>query len=270
MRATEVTLSINNLPKFAAYREVLTAWRKYHPVSFIEVLWDNFCHVEPSRLRSILEGLAPRVSLHIMHSRFLHLSEERFGLFLNHLAKHVQVLQPLYVSDHIGNFVHKGIALLTPAEHDYGRASSIRQRVIRYQETIKRPLLLENYASTEQRGKGQVDFFAWLVAETSCELLFDVSNAVVAEANHILPVSAWLPLLQHQSVRCHAGGYAKSPTTGLFHDTHNAPVSNATLQAWRKLQDRVRVQSLVLERDYNFNIGSVMQDLHRLVSRGEG
>lgn len=128
---TEVTISINNLREFSTYREALRT-AGLQP-GFVEILWDNYCHIDPHALATMLAEVSPRVALHIMWSRFLELDEEALCDYLGRLRRHVEVLRPVYVSDHLCRFRIGAFFLAAPLELDYTDLGHVRERVLRYQ-----------------------------------------------------------------------------------------------------------------------------------------
>ena len=107
----------------------------------------------------------------------------------------------------------------------------------------------------------QVDFFDALSSLTGCGVLFDVSNAVVAELNGCLGTYAWLTYLKGKSVHCHMGSYRFNPRTGMYHDTHNESPSPESLELLRLLADQGSVESLCYERDYDKTPANAEDDL---------
>lgn len=261
-----VTISVNSMALFDRYEETFRLCGKNFAPPFVEILWDNYCHIAPKQLRDWLQRFAPRVALHIMHSRYLYCSDEKFCNYLRLLTEHVRVLNPLYVSDHVANFRMSGVHLLTPAEYDYELTPRLIERLHRYQEAIGQPLLLENYASTDAAGARQVDFFAEVMGRVGCDILFDISNAAIAEANKVLSAQAWTSLLSDRLLHCHIGGYSLGSTTGLLHDSHNAPISALSSRVLRETCTVADVQSVCLERDYNFEEVSVAEDINLIAS----
>lgn len=268
---TEVTLSINNLTDFDLYAEALARAGRRGRVPFVEILWDNYLHLSPKQLAETLEPVADRVALHIMWSGFVHSDEERLERVLERLAEHVDVLQPLYVSDHLTRTIRHGRYLTPPEDLDYERdRDRTCERVLRYQERIGCPLLLENQASEGPEGRGQADFATEIVRRTGCGLLFDVSNAIVAESNDGDPFSAWLPALAQGPVRAHVGGYRPDEEDGHLRDSHGDPLSPATMHAVQMLSASGGLRSICLERESNKTVDAIAEELLRLDAATHG
>ena len=103
---------------------------------FIEILWDNYCHLDPEELGSWLTSVAPEISLHIMWSRFLERSEEELDAVLVRLAEHVRVLKPVRVSDHLCQFVVDGVLLGHGVELLPSSLDCVAWRIDRYQSAM--------------------------------------------------------------------------------------------------------------------------------------
>jgi uncharacterized protein len=260
---TELTLSVTSLSEFdLAATTVAEAGLGKLPC--IEILWDNYCHLDPYALVEFLDRFSDRRSLHVMWSRFLERDEVALECYLRRLREHVRVLAPFAVSDHLCRFVADDVHLLIPQEHDYTNLDHVCERVARYQDAIGQPLLIENYASTQLTATRQIEFLEQLIARTGCGILFDVSNAVVGECNQLGSVDCWMQWLADREVRVHVGSYAYNANSGLYHDTHNADVCPRTEQYLAELATRARVMSVCYERDYNKVVAAMANDLRRI------
>jgi uncharacterized protein (UPF0276 family) len=263
---TIVTISINNLNEYALYESALAKAKLDPP--FVEILWDNFCHLDASALAEQVQAFAPRVALHIMWSRFLELDDQDWRRYRERLAAHVDALSPLYVSDHLCRFKHNDIHLGIPLEWDNTDPALVRKRVEQYQDAIGMPLLLENYASTEPHGRHQVEFLLSLRAQTGAGILFDISNARVAAKNGIRVFDDWVTALRnYPDLRCHVGSFAYDPSTALFHDTHDRDIGEETEADLENLLRSVSVASICYERDHDKRVEAMVCDIKRLSSR---
>lgn len=262
---TEVTLSVNNLTDVDIYTEALSQVHTDGRPPFVELLWDNYLHVPAQELRQMFEPVAERIALHVMWTGFVHTDLARLDRILDRLAEHIDVLQPLYVSDHLLRIVDDGRYLSPPQDLRYDDVlTQTCERVQRYQERIGQRLLLENLASGGPSGLGQAQFAAEVVRRTGAGLLFDVSNAIVAETNGGDPLSAWLPALSAGPVRSHVGGYRRDEPGGPLRDSHGDPLSSDTLRAVEVLARSGCLQSVCLEREFDKSSAAVAEDLRRI------
>jgi uncharacterized protein (UPF0276 family) len=257
----DVSLSLNNLSDFPLYADALERSGLPEELPFVEILWDNYCHLNPEALLQYVSPFSAHLSLHVMTSKFLERSEEEFDEYLDLLAEHVRFIKPIRVSDHLARFRLNDLNLIIPQEYSYMDVDAVCARIDRYQERLRMPLLLENYASTEEVGKGQIDFFDQIMSRTGCGVLFDVSNAVLAELNEVTPLLEWLSLLAGRPLHCHVGGYAFNEKTQRYHDTHNSDLSHETAVALELLVQQCDIKSVCYERDYRKSVESLRRDL---------
>jgi uncharacterized protein (UPF0276 family) len=258
---TEISFSANNLGDFPLYDAVRAERGMSAPLPFVEVLWDNYCHLEPEELADLLAPLSGRVSFHVMMSKWLQRAPGELAGFLRQLGRHVRVVRPVRVSDHLARFRIGNLNTQLPLEHGYRGIDRACERVRRYQDAIDQPLLVENYASTDASGRHQLEFMGELMSRTGCGVLFDVSNAVVADLNGITPVADWIAVLAGLPVDAHVGGYRLGKAGDLYHDTHDQPISHETASALRALLATADVRSICYERDYNKDVASLSGDL---------
>jgi uncharacterized protein (UPF0276 family) len=257
-----ITLSAGSLADFGQTAEALRA-AELAPEA-IEILWDNFCALDPARLADDLAALADRVMVHVMWSRYLELDEAAFVAYLARLRAHVDVLRPLAVSDHLCRFQFGGAFVGSGQERDYDDLAFTCERVARYQDAIGTQLLVENTASSEHPAAMQIDFVAELQARTGCGILFDISNAVVGELNGFGNVAEWLPLIAGRTIRCHVGSYSRDGEHWV--DSHDADVGAATEAAIALVSRAARIESITYERDANRSAAAIAADLRRIGS----
>jgi uncharacterized protein (UPF0276 family) len=226
--------------------------------NFCELLIDNFLHLAPETVREAV-GDVP-LGFHIMNSRFLEQEPDILTPMATRLRYLIEELEPLYVSDHLGHFSHQGRRLPMVLELDYeAEYAATAERVKRWQDLLGQRLYVENFPSLFPAGRGQAAFYARLLAETGAGLLFDLSNAVVAERNGGLAASAWLPLAA-ATTHFHVAGYTyenASPPVTL--DTHDTNVSEESL-AFVALAGRTAA-TVTVERDANITEASWLEDL---------
>ncbi len=263
-RPPELTLSINNLGDFELAASAIAEAGLGERLPLIEILWDNYCALDPEKLAAYLFRFSDNVSLHIMWSRFLEVDDDTLDAYLRRLRAHVAVLRPCAVSDHLCRFSSGPLHLVFGQELGYDRLDHACARVDRYQRAIGMPLLVENAASIEYPAEIQREFIDRLVARTGCGILFDVSNAVVGELNRQGAVEPWIEFLRGRELRCHVGSYALEEKTGLVQDTHSTAVTPETERALRLLTQATRVHSICYERDYNKTASAIAADLVRI------
>jgi uncharacterized protein (UPF0276 family) len=264
---TDISLSINNLREFDLYEQAVHTSQINYKLPFVEILWDNYCHLAPEKLAAYLSKFSDRIALHIMWSKFLDCDQQEFEEFLNLLDYHVQLIQPLYVSDHLCTFSLQGVHLFQPLEITYSNIDFVCQRVEHYQQRIGTQLLLENYPSQKNSGQRQIDFFYTLMQQTSCGVLFDISNARVGENNQITALSAWLDLLASvDDLHCHVGSYSYDTKDNLYYDSHDQNLAEPTITDIHNVVSRLSVKTLCYEREYNRTSAEMATDLNLILA----
>ena len=264
MRHVDLTVSVPSLRAFPETRAVLAECGLPDRLKTIEILWDNYCSLDPARLRDDLATHADEVMIHIMWSRFLEIDDDAFTDYLRRLRHHVDVLRPTVVSDHLCRFTFDGLFVAAGQEIAYDRIDFVSERVARYQDAIRQRLLVENTASVEHPAQRQIAFLDELIRRTRCGMLFDISNAVVGELNGCGAVTEWLPLVAGRDLRCHVGSYSHDDEVDCYLDTHDSAVSDETARALPLVLAAANVASLTYERDFNRSVGAIARDVDRL------
>jgi methanobactin biosynthesis cassette protein MbnB len=235
-------------------------------IDFCELLIDNFFKVPADELARSFE--CP-VGFHIMFSRYIESDIEYLEDMAKRLRGYIDAMQPLYVSDHIACFTHRGQRLFHLGEIDYRTEyERVRERVERWQDLIGERLLLENYPSIMDGGWHAAEFYERLARETGAGVLFDASNAVCALLNCGAPLEAWDNVIASTS-HFHVAGYDFSiMEPHVVVDTHDGNLSPETigfLERRRSAFDKPSA-TMTYERDANIDYDSIVVDLRQLRS----
>lgn len=230
---------------------------------YCEILIDNFLHLEPSMVMAEIGESSAAV--HIMWSRFLERDRAALKRIGRHIRSYIGTMQPLYVSDHIALFTHHGRRLPLLAEIDYDTSyATVRARIEEWQDILGCPIAIENFPSTLDVDGKQIQFYEKLLNETGCDLLFDVSNAVIAEINCAVPVSDWHRLAA-RSNHFHVAGFRLSDTNPpIAIDTHDAALEQKTLNSFRAIlgcKSDSAIKTLTVERDAKIEYEEWRRDL---------
>lgn len=238
---------------------VILKMLEHQDIQFCEILLDNFLHLDGDQIRRVLGGIP--IAFHIMNSRFLEASEIELESFLDRVKRLKEALCPLYISDHIGRFTYKGRLLPRVEEWDYGNRSICEERICKYQDLVGQQVYIENFPSQSLWGRGQAQFYDSLISKTGCGLLFDISNAEVAEKNQADRLEEWLPLVE-KTHHFHGAGYRPAQEDEcLIIDSHDEMLSRSTINY---ISDFVKAGStLVIERDAHLEYHLWKQDLIR-------
>jgi methanobactin biosynthesis cassette protein MbnB len=233
-------------------------------IAFCELLIDNFLHVPPHEFATAFD--CP-IAFHIMHSRFLE-SDPAFLVDLaSRLRPYIDALDPIYISDHVARFSHRGRELFHLGEIDYrSDYAHVCERVSLWQKLLGRRIHLENYPSIMDGAFDAAEFFTKLGKDTGSGVLFDVSNAVCAHRNSGVSLELWDPVIAGVS-HFHVAGYSLSVSKPeITLDTHDTMLAAdtfdflATISAAFDTSDR----TLIYECDADLPYHSIVEDLARL------
>ncbi|WP_047684998.1 MULTISPECIES: DUF692 family multinuclear iron-containing protein [Xenorhabdus] len=237
---------------------------KKNHIDFVEIVIDNFLNTDSNSILKILDGR--NCAFHIMNSQFLHRPETQLLEITKLIKKLEKDLHPLYISDHIGIFFIENQATPQMLEINYEyHFDWIRSKVYLWQSLLETSLLLENYPSVIPQEHAQSSFYHRLVKETNCQLLFDISNAVVAEKNKCELKESWLPLLSNTR-HYHIAGFEPCSIGDFFRDTHASCIDLETKKFLENIIQSNNIETISVERDDNFNILDWSKDI-QLVNR---
>lgn len=218
-------------------------------VDFIEIMIDNFTHCSPDSILDVTGDIP--TAFHIMNSRYIHRSHSELKYLAQIINKLAHELKPLYVSDHLGLFFIDGMPTPTMLEIDYkNQREIVFDNLSAWQDMLNCRVFIENYPSIiDSNSTHQPEFYHDMIHHTGCGLLFDISNAYIAEKNTSTPVSGWSNLVANTS-HFHIGGYESTSFEPSFLvDSHDSRISNDCLKNLKKIHT---LGSLSVERDDNF------------------
>ncbi|MEF3365281.1 methanobactin biosynthesis protein MbnB [Methylocystis sp. 9N] len=233
-------------------------------LDYCELLIDNFLQVPPDDLARHFK--CP-IGFHVMFSKYLESDLD----FLQDLAKRLRVLidalRPLYVSDHMAYFTHRGRRLYHLGEIDYDADYDwVRRKVDIWQDLLGQKLFIENYPSIMDGGWEAPAFFERLTRDTGAGVLFDASNAVCAFRNCGAPLELWDNVIA-STPHFHIAGYNRTIIEPHFtvdsHDGDLAQDTLAFLKRRRSLFDKPGA-TITYERDHNIDYDAIVADLARL------
>lgn len=233
-------------------------------IDYCELLIDNFLHVPAADLA---EAFDCPIGLHIMFSKFLESDTAYLESMARRLRDYIDALQPMYVSDHLALFTHKGRTLYHLAELDYlNEYDRVREKVDWWQEKFGQRLYLENYPSIMDSGHEAPEFFERLMQDTGAGILFDASNAVCAHRNCGLALDRWETIID-STQHFHVAGYSLSVLEPkVVIDTHGTELASDTLAFLDRYKNRFDKPgaTMTYERDANIEYDDVVRDLRKL------
>jgi uncharacterized protein (UPF0276 family) len=206
------------------------------PVDWFEVISDNF--MEPGgNPRRVLRAVRERWPV-VLHGVSLSLGavdplDQRYLDALEALAREIE---PSMISDHLcwgshgGQYAHD----LLPLPFTEEALDHVAGRVLRVQDRLRRPILVENvssYVAFTQSSMPEWQFLAALAERTDCGLLLDVNNVFVSAHNHGFDARAFIDGIPAGRVgQFHLAGHSRLGE--LLLDTHDHPVRDEVWQLY--------------------------------------
>ena len=209
----------------AHYAHILEHWPT---VDWFEIISENYLDTR-GRPRHVLRQVAERYPV-VMHGVSLSIGGGD-KLDFDYLAKLKRLageVRAAWVSDHLcwtgvlGRNTHD----LLPLPLDEATLAHVIERVRIAQDTLERPLVLENpssYVTFARSTMSEWEFLSRLAEATDCGLLVDVNNVYVSSRNHDFDPEEYLSRLPHERiVQFHLAGHTDLGTHCI--DTHDARV----------------------------------------------
>lgn len=169
-------------------------------------------------------------------------------------------LQPASFSEHLAWSTHDSHFLndLLPLPYTQATLTRVADHIDEVQETLGRPMLLENpssYLAFDESTYAEPEFLSEIVRRTGCGLLLDVNNVFVSATNLGLDPRAYIDAFPLERVgEIHLGGHDED------HDDHGAPLlidshgQEVADPVWALLDyalDRMGRRPLLIEWDAN-------------------
>jgi uncharacterized protein len=208
-----------------------------HPdIGWLEVITENYLWDNGHRRQNLLK-LRESYDL-AFHGVSLSLAapEEHDQVYLQKLRTFVNDFSPVRVSDHLcwsslgGHHWHD----LLPFPYTEENLKRLTDKVLFWQDELKRPLILENlsaYLLTSTSEMSEYQFIAELVKRTHCEVLLDVNNMIVNARNFNIDPYKELEHIDLSKVsQIHLAGFSEGEEFVI--DTHSEPPHAATWELW--------------------------------------
>ncbi|MGB5871729.1 MAG: DUF692 domain-containing protein [Albidovulum sp.] len=183
------------------------------PVEWLEIHAENYMGAGGRPLAQ-LRQLAERFAISV-HGVGLSIGGEG-PLDRDHLARLKQLcawLDPASFSEHLAWSTHDADFLndLLPLPYTAATLARVADHIDEVQETVGRPMLLENpslYLDFAASDMDEVDFLAQLAKRTGCGLLLDVNNVFVSATNRQTDATDYINRFPHELVgEIHLGGH---------------------------------------------------------------
>ena len=180
----------------------------------------------------------------------------------------VERYEPALVSEHLAWSTHENTFFndLLPLPYTRATLARISDHIDQAQETIGRPILLENpstYVVFRESTMSETDFVRELVLRTGCRLLLDVNNVFVSAANHGYSALDYLADFPIEYVgEIHLAGHAEQTDDEgdlLLIDSHDGPVADAVWKLFEIVVGRCGPIPTLVEWDSNIPEWSVLK-----------
>lgn len=187
---------------------------------------------------------------------------------LARLAALIERYQPHSFSEHLAWSSHGPVFLndLLPLAYDAATLQRVCEHIDQVQNTLKRPMLLENpstYLQFQHSTLDETDFISQIIRRTGCGLLLDVNNVYVSCINHQRDPLAYIDALPLFAVgEIHLAGFAEDTDSlgdRLLIDDHGAPIDNEVWQLYEQVLTRVGPVPTLIERDNQVPAFHVLQ-----------
>jgi uncharacterized protein (UPF0276 family) len=226
-------------------------------LAYCEILADNFLHEDSpsqqqlSKVRADYPLIAHSVGLSIGSIDPLNLD------YLERIKTLLQRFEITFYSDHLCFVSNQGryVPELLPLPLNSTTLDYLINRVHFVQETLQRPLILENpstYFAPQNSTMSDIEFLNNLCTATGAKILLDVNNLWVNAYNHKLNSKQSIDTLQAQHIAyIHLGGHEKITISNntLLLDTHGAAISSNVWQLYTEVIQQLGTPLTIIERD---------------------
>ncbi len=193
---------------------------------------------------------------------------------LKQLNALISEVQPIFVSDHLswsqtgGHYFND----LLPLPYTEEALDCFCRNVLEVQESIQRPMLIENpssYLAFKHSTIPEWEFLTEVQARTECRLLLDFNNVYVSAFNHKFDPQTYIESIPHNAVdEIHLAGFTiKQLEQGeIWIDTHSRPVCDEVWQLYHKWISKHGATHTLIEWDLDIPHISVLMHEAQLAS----
>ncbi|MGE0607993.1 MAG: DUF692 domain-containing protein [Pirellulales bacterium] len=229
--------------------------REQPDVDWFEIISENFMDSQ-GRPRHVLRRIAERYPI-VMHGVSLSIgsTDPLDRDYLQRLKRLAGEVQPRWVSDHLcwtgvaGRNTHD----LLPVPLNEETLAHVVARIRQVQETLERPIVLENpssYVTFASSTMPEWEFLTRMSQESGCGLLLDVNNVYVSSVNHDFDPVEYIRSVPHERVvQIHLAGHTNRGTHLI--DTHDGRVVDPVWRLYRQAHQLTGGVSTLLEWDAN-------------------
>jgi uncharacterized protein (UPF0276 family) len=238
-------------------------------VDVLEVTAEHYIYGN-QRVRATIERLKERVPI-VAHGVTLSLgtavAPDRS--FLREVAAFLRVVGAPWFSEHLAftKTPSRDLSQLLPLVRSEEMIDVVIENLAVVHEELRVPIALENvayYFEYPDSSMSELDFLLTTLARGRCTLLLDVENLRINAANHGYDALAALRAMPDGIVRAAhvAGG---TLLDGVHVDSHDRPVSDATLTLLKDVLLQQRPECVIIERDQEIDdVDELLDDVRRV------
>lgn len=222
-------------------------------IGWLEIITENYLWDTGAR-REVLRKLRQNYQV-AFHGVSLSIAapEEHDEIYLKHLKQFCDEFSPVRVSDHLcwsslgGHHWHD----LLPFPYNEENFQRVVTKVNRWQEVLKRPLVLENlssYVATDHSTMSEYEFLNAVCQKTGAQMLLDLNNMVVNARNFGIDPLKELARLDLRHVgQIHLAGFSEGEHFAI--DTHAHPPVEETWKLFQHVSSQRSDIPFMLEWD---------------------
>ena len=183
--------------------------------------------------------------------------------YLTKVQSLIEHIQPEWVSDHLcftgvsGTHSHD----LLPLPYTKKVITHVSERILRVQDTLKRPMVFENVSSYLEYKSSEMpewQFISEIVQQTDCKILLDVNNIYVSSQNHNYNPLNYVEGIPLKSVwQIHVAGHSSNGE--MLVDTHDSHVIEKVWDIYAAVIERTGPLPTLLEWDQNIPAYSTVE-----------
>lgn len=223
-------------------------WFEIHAGSYL---------VDGGARRAALDALAEQYPISIHGAGLALASTERPNpdrlVGLRALSERVMAIA---ISDHLDWRPWDGIehSDTLPFPRDRHALATVVENVMRVQDTIRRPIMLENpasYVDVPGHDFDEPEFLVEICRRTGCGLVIDITNCFVSASNLAFSPERRLDAIPSKLIgEIHLGGHSADPdvSSHLLVNSQDGLVGNKVWSLYRRLIDRVGPRPTLIER----------------------
>ncbi len=235
-------------------------------VDFFEIITENFFQTYGRPLK-ILEKVREHlpVTFHGVSLSIASYEDVNFE-YLKKVKDLEERIRPLLVSDHLcfTGLKKNNLHNLLPFPYSEETLKHIVPKILKVQDYLKRPLLLENlsaYISFKNSTLTEAEFLRELHFQTDCLLLLDMNNIYVNSHNQKISAQSFFDVIPANAVKeIHLAGFSDMGTH--YFDTHSCAVWDPVWELYQKNKEKFKAAITLIEWDedipsYDIVLGEV-------------